>query len=251
MVCSICQESYFKAPPKRGRGHGSTSAASNAHRPAALGCGHAFHKKCIDAWFVSSGAQLCPQCKVAHAGLATVLFIDLDEEDYEAGKGGKSAVARTPARTSDNCPCGNEEMRQLAWGMVSMNIDNKDSDFYMICELTRRNEELEDINAGLQEELEDAYNALDADNSDGEVDELAAQLAEQSNLSRQTEASLQEKTESLWLAQEQLSELDSKVASLEMLSARHRVHIANLQRALGDRKREISEYQSRYGPIYY
>ncbi|KAJ2884290.1 hypothetical protein H4R27_002203 [Coemansia aciculifera] len=59
-----------------------------------------------------------------------------------------------------------------------------------------------------------------------------------------------EKTESLWLAQEQLSQLEGKVATLETLSGGHRVHIANLQRALGDRKKEIGECQSRYGILY-
>ncbi|KAJ1907186.1 hypothetical protein GGI09_003980 [Coemansia sp. S100] len=249
MVCSICQESFFKAPPKRGRARGSTSsAARNEHRPAALGCGHTFHKKCINAWFVSSGAQLCPQCKVAHTGPATVLFIDLDDEDFEASKG----KPKSTARTSNNCPCGNAEMRQLAWSMVSMNIDNKDGDFYIMCELASQNEELENMNATLQEELEDAYHALNGGKSDDEeLDELAIQLAEQCNQSRRAEASLQEKTESLWLAQEQLSQLEVKVATLETLSGRHRIHIANLQWALSDRKKEIGEYQSRYGALYF
>ncbi|KAJ2730655.1 hypothetical protein IW152_005087 [Coemansia sp. BCRC 34962] len=203
MACSICQESYFKAPPKRSRARGSaSSAASDAHRLAALGCGHAFHKKCTDAWF----------------------------EDYEAGRGGKSSTknkgkSQRTTHTSENCPCGNAELHQLAWGMVSMNIDNKDRNFYLMCELASRNEELEDINACLQEELDDAYHALDAESSDDdEVGELATELAEQHNLSRQAEESLQEKTESLWLAQEQI--------------------------ALGDRKKEIGEYQRQYGPIY-
>ncbi|KAJ2487678.1 hypothetical protein IWW37_005134 [Coemansia sp. RSA 2050] len=232
MACSICQESYFKAPPKRSRARGSaSSAASDAHRLAALGCGHAFHKKCTDAWFG------------AHIGSAAVLFIDLEEEDYEAGRGGKSSTknkgkSQRTTHTSENCPCGNAELHQLAWGMVSMNIDNKDRNFYLMCELASRNEELEDINACLQEELDDAYHALDAESSDDdEVGELATELAEQHNLSRQAEESLQEKTESLWLAQEQMSELENKVATLETL-------------ALGDRKKEIGEYQRQYGPIY-
>ncbi|KAJ2397447.1 hypothetical protein GGF41_008452, partial [Coemansia sp. RSA 2531] len=83
------------------------------------------------------------------------------------------------------------------------------------------------------------------------LDELAIQLAEQCNQSRRAEASLQEKTESLWLAQEQLSQLEVKVATLETLSGRHRIHIANLQWALSDRKKEIGEYQSRYGALYF
>ncbi|KAJ2862366.1 hypothetical protein GGH94_004304 [Coemansia aciculifera] len=132
--------------------------------------------------FVSSEAQLCPQCKVVHIGSATVLFIDLDEEDFEASKGAKNkAKSKSTARTSDNCTCGNAEMRQLAWGMVSMNIDNKDSDFYIVCELASRNEGLEDINSTLREELEDAYHALNGGKSDDEeLDELAIQLADQS-----------------------------------------------------------------------
>ncbi|KAJ2062154.1 hypothetical protein GGI17_002614 [Coemansia sp. S146] len=130
--------------------------------------------------YEDSKAQLCPQCKVAHVGSATVLFIDLDEEDFEASKGAKSkAKSKSTARTNDNCPCGNAEMRQLAWGMVSMNIDNKDSDFYIMCELASRNEELENINSTLQEKLEDAYHALNGGKSDDEeLDELAIQLAE-------------------------------------------------------------------------
>ncbi|KAJ2892632.1 hypothetical protein IWW38_003146 [Coemansia aciculifera] len=261
MVCSICQESFFKATPKSARRttHGSSSnsaaatAARNGHRPAALGCGHTFHKKCIDAWFVSSSAQLCPQCKVAHVGPVTILFIELDEEDIAASKGGeKSKKRERRARPSDNCPCGNSELRQLAMGMMSLNIEDKDIEYYTLCELARRNEELEDMNEELQDELNDAYYALEQGGGGGddeELDELTEQLAEQCNLNRRTEASLEEKSQDLWAAQVQMASLRDRLASLETLSGRHRTHIGNLQRALAERKRELAEYQDTYGYI--
>ncbi|KAJ2746439.1 hypothetical protein GGI20_001357 [Coemansia sp. BCRC 34301] len=203
------------------------------------------------------GSQLYPQCKVAHVGTVTVLFIDIDEDDIEASRGGKSSKAKRPtavARISSSSAPAETQLRQLAWSMISLDIENKDGDYYALYELARRNEELEDINDQLEEELADAYHSLDHGDSpdDGEeLEELAAQLAEQHNRNLQIEESLEKRSQSLWFAQEQVDHLKVKVTELETLSSRHRTHIGNLQRALAERKRGLVKYRNMYEYLYW
>ncbi|KAJ2838833.1 hypothetical protein FBU31_000827 [Coemansia sp. 'formosensis'] len=153
MVCSICQDSYFKAPVVQRGGRRSTNASaggSTAHRPAALGCGNAFHKVCIEQWFDNDNSKSCPQCKVSHRGPVTMLYIDMDEEDYKASRRSQSSSNRNEG-----------EMRQLAQGMLSMNIQDKSAEYFMIADLLRQNRELiSGTNGRMREELAEAKRQL-------------------------------------------------------------------------------------------
>ncbi|KAJ2469235.1 hypothetical protein GGI03_000497 [Coemansia sp. RSA 2337] len=242
MVCSICQESYFKAAagPRGGRRptH-STAGGSTAHRPAALGCGHAFHKQCIEKWFENDYSKSCPQCKVSHRGPVTILYIDMDEEDYEASK--KSKVRFSGNRSDD-------EMRQLAQKMLSMNIHEKSAEYFMIGSLTKQIAELKESNSVSQRhkaELAEAKLRAEnerkrADKAEDALDDLKVDIANK-------EASV--------------VYYRNEVNRLNILSDRHRDHINSLNRNIEAKKETIREleedaeadqeeiewYESRYG----
>ncbi|KAJ2716411.1 hypothetical protein H4R19_000670 [Coemansia spiralis] len=61
-------------------------AAENMPRnpPAALGCGHTFHKDCISRWFEQAVGARCPVCQERHTGAAIPLFIDIDDDEVTA-----------------------------------------------------------------------------------------------------------------------------------------------------------------------
>ncbi|KAJ2757256.1 hypothetical protein GGI19_000190 [Coemansia pectinata] len=242
MVCSICQESYFKAaagPSGGRRPTNATAGGSAAHRPAALGCGHAFHKQCIEEWFENDYSKSCPQCKVSHRGPVTILYIDMDEEDYDASK--KSKVRFSNNRSDD-------EMKQLAQKMLSMNIQDKSAEYYMIGSLIAQIAELKQGNALSQRhkaELAEARLKAEnerkrADKAEDELDDLKIDIAHKES---------------------SLVYFRNEVNRLNVLSDRHRDHINALNRNVEARKemiRELAEkaesdqekidwYESEYG----
>ncbi|KAJ2156296.1 hypothetical protein GGF46_005282 [Coemansia sp. RSA 552] len=77
MVCIICYESMFKAPP----GRRPRDRSSDTTRPCALSCGHAFHRDCIQEWFSTSERNECPMCHKQHRGALLALFIEADEAE--------------------------------------------------------------------------------------------------------------------------------------------------------------------------
>ncbi|KAJ2743245.1 hypothetical protein GGI20_003903 [Coemansia sp. BCRC 34301] len=197
MTCSICYQPYFPFTPKDAHTRGSTGlVVDTAHRPAALGCGHTFHEECIEEWFKCDHTRRCPQCKAVHASKVTVLYIDIDEEDYEASR---SVDGLSNMRPGSYGRRGNADTRQLAWDINDAYYDKMGRDYHVICELARRNRELEAINMDLEEELEEAHRSLVYETAalNDKLDELTLELDIQRRLHRQTEALLDERYESL------------------------------------------------------
>ncbi|KAJ2060385.1 hypothetical protein GGI17_003758 [Coemansia sp. S146] len=226
MVCSICQESYFKAaagPSGGRRPTNATAGGSTAHRPAALGCGHTFHKQCIEQWFENNYSKSCPQCKVSHRGPVTILYIDMDEEDYEASK--KSKVRFSSNRSDD-------EMKQLAQKMLSMNIQDKSAEYYMIGSLIAQIAELKQGNSLSQRhktELAEARLKAEnerkrADKAEDALDDLKVDFANKES---------------------SLVYYRNEVHRLNVLSDRHRDHINALNRNVEARKEMIRQLEEK------
>ncbi|KAJ2807186.1 hypothetical protein H4S07_003642 [Coemansia furcata] len=247
MVCPICHETYFGAPPKDLPTRGSTSSTTSiAHRPVALGCGHAFHKNCIEDWFESSRMQRCPQCKVHHVGPPTVLFIDIDEEDYEAGpstRGQSNTNSIVQSRRS------NADIRQLVRDINRMHVNDEARDYRVMCELASRNQALEDANMDLEEGLEEALRSLytEMETRESEVDDLIHELEGQRRLQRRTDTLLQESNDGLLYERENTARVEKKLEAVKALATRLRDDNSNLRHTLEVKNREIREYQSQFG----
>ncbi|KAJ2367756.1 hypothetical protein H4S02_010222 [Coemansia sp. RSA 2611] len=228
MVCSICQESYFKSPAESGgarRTARNATWASTAHRPATLGCGHAFHRQCILQWFENDESRACPQCKASHRGPIITLYIDLDEEDYDVSK---------RSRGQPSGPLREEEMKQLAQKMLSTNIHEKSAEYFMIGSLTKQLAELKQSGQASQRQR----------------DELAAvrsQLEAERRRAERAEAANEELKSELLLKNTSLDYNRNEVSRLNTLSERHRNHINNLVRGLESKKGLLEWYQLRYG----
>ncbi|KAJ2899452.1 hypothetical protein GGI21_000123 [Coemansia aciculifera] len=240
MTCSICHEPYFQYCA---RGSTSSAAADKVQRPAALGCGHTFHKNCVEDWFRSSCMQRCPQCKVVHVGPVTVLFIDIDDEDYEASQNAKGFYSGGCSRHD------NADVRQLAWDINTLHFSDEGRDYHVMCELARRNQELEDANMDLEEDLEEAHRTMANETSalDAELDDMAHELERQGRLHRRTEISLLESAESLRREKERTARLENRLETMQALVHRLRDNNFNMRHALAAKGEEIRSYQSRHG----
>ncbi|KAJ2454179.1 hypothetical protein GGF42_003664 [Coemansia sp. RSA 2424] len=249
MVCSICQESYFKLPARRRGGGRPTNAGRGggvAHRPAALGCGHAFHKRCIETWFESDTTRSCPQCKVSHHGPVTVLYIDIDEEDCEAsrrvrdGSGAQSSGSRSEG-----------DMKQLAQQMLSMSIHDKSAEYFMI--------------AGLLEQLNELKNgSFRSQRLEDELDDARLEALFERGRASEAEAARDELERELEIKASSLQYFRDEVDRLNTLSDRHRDHINSLNRNVESKKviirdlmsdmesdkDKIEKYESMYGEIW-
>ncbi|KAI7821788.1 hypothetical protein BX661DRAFT_216766 [Kickxella alabastrina] len=81
MVCLVCFESLFKV-----QGSDVFFVDKNhmlGERPAALSCGHVFHKDCVEEWLNVSATKTCPFCSELSTNIAQPLFIDIEEYDVE------------------------------------------------------------------------------------------------------------------------------------------------------------------------
>jgi hypothetical protein len=56
--CCICRESYY-----------------NGHKLSAPQCGHVYHKKCLNRWFVESNDRKCPTCRAIISNNVSTLFM--------------------------------------------------------------------------------------------------------------------------------------------------------------------------------
>ncbi|KAJ2072389.1 hypothetical protein IW146_000413 [Coemansia sp. RSA 922] len=250
MVCPICRESYFKALHRGASTRGSPgSTAGTEKRPVVLGCGHAFHKNCIEDWFESSSMQRCPQCKVFHKGSPTVLYIDVDEEDYKAGR---STKIQQPNMRSAYNRRDSADVRQLAWDISSMHFDGEARDYHVMCELTRRNQELEDSNGYLEEGLEEALRALhdEMEARGNEFDELEDELEGQRRLQRRTNTLLQESNDCLRREKEHTTRLESRLEAVNAQATCLRDNNFSLRRALEAKNKELRKYQEQYGYMF-
>ncbi|KAJ2697488.1 hypothetical protein H4218_003916 [Coemansia sp. IMI 209128] len=227
MVCAICHESYLKSSSRRSTPTRAptSSAASHAQRPAALGCGHTFHKSCIEDWFESSRMQRCPQCKVLHTGSPTVLYIDIDEDGDDA------------------------DVRQLAWDINRMHFGDESCDYRVMCELARRNQLLEEANMDLEEALEETLCSLygEMESREDKVDELTHELEGLRRMQRRTNALLQESNECLEREREHTSRLESRLEAVKGVATRLRENNVGLRKALEAKLRETRKHQAQHG----
>ncbi|KAJ2062861.1 hypothetical protein GGI17_002146 [Coemansia sp. S146] len=250
MVCPICHEPYFKTLPRDATTRGSASStAGTAQRPVALGCGHTYHKNCIEDWFESSSMQRCPQCKVHHSGPPTVLFIDVDEEDCEAGR---SAKSQPNARSVVNNRRDSADVGQLARNINRMHFNDEDRDYHVMCELARRVQALEDTNMDLEEGLEEALRALhdEMEARGNEFDELEDEFEGQRRLQRRTNTLLQESNDSLRREKEHTARLESRLEAVNAQATCLRDNNFNLRQALEAKSKELRKYQEQYGYMF-
>ncbi|KAJ2078499.1 hypothetical protein H4R24_004440 [Coemansia sp. RSA 988] len=238
MVCIICYESIFKAPASN-----SVSARGANNPPAALGCGHTFHKQCIQEWFGTSERSACPTCHKLHNGPVLKLFIDIDENDITA------EPARSQTAASSNCGGRKKQTARRGGGQSSRGRggssrgrdgDNVIDDLYAhLGDLSiSQGPEIAFMSAYgystyLQDELDNANECIEG--LSDTIKDLKNELQTQKDSHR-----------------EELAQKDSRyteeIVRMRRLSVAHRTHIASLQRALEARKQYIETMkQSLYG----
>ncbi|KAJ2812941.1 hypothetical protein H4S07_001039 [Coemansia furcata] len=247
MVCAICYEPYFKALPKSVPGRESaSSAAASLYRLATLGCGHVFHKKCIDAWFATNTAQRCAQCNVVHVGPPTVLFLDKDDDDDTTKMGARGKAEEKNKGLGGDFP-RTEDMDDLALAMASMGIYNRGGEYYVATKLTRQNIELESRINELAEELEETNRSLEIGQNlreEDDVNNLKLELEEERNLRRRSDNGVRMLFACI---QHELLEVARLSSENKKLKELHSL-VARLRRMLASSKQIISAYEDRFGP---
>ncbi|KAJ2607208.1 hypothetical protein H4S08_004905 [Coemansia sp. RSA 1365] len=234
MVCIICYESIFKAAtsgsiPVRGR-------VDNP--PAALGCGHAFHKQCIEEWFRSSERSACPTCHKVHYGTVLKLFIDIDENDITPEPlRGQTAANSSSSRGGRKKQTAKRGGGQSARGRGGSSTSRRDAD-NDIDDLYVHLGDLS-ISQGPEIAFMSAYGYSSL--LQEELDSANSQLEDLGDIIKSLEMELQTKKESY---EEQLSLQENRytaeIRELNRLSIAHRTHIASLQRALETKKNYIN-----------
>ncbi|PIA14622.1 hypothetical protein COEREDRAFT_10219 [Coemansia reversa NRRL 1564] len=235
MVCIICYESIFKT---------STSSSTPVRErvdnpPAALGCGHAFHKQCIEEWFRTSERSTCPTCHKVHYGTVLKLFIDIDENDITA----EAPRGQTAANSSSGSNRGGRKKQTAKRGgsrsgrgrggssTSRRDADNVIDDLYL---------HLGDLSISQGPEI--AFMSAYGYSSflQEELDSANSQLEDLGDTIKELEMELQTKKESY---EEQLSlqenRYNAEIRELNRLSIAHRTHIVSLQRALEAKKEYI------------
>ncbi|KAJ1785053.1 hypothetical protein LPJ59_006227 [Coemansia sp. RSA 2399] len=222
MVCSICHDSLLKLKASGG-GH---DAASSSFQPAALNCGHVFHKTCIGRWFSTSANNHCPLCHKKHSGSALVLFIDADESK-------KRRNSRDKERPKHSRTSSSKAVDSLA--SQSLDIDR-------LCECF---DELGIDVPGL-----DDYAGYD-DYCDVLLDELVASTGQLVSKYESDKGKLESRISELKEDLEDSNDLcnahENEIARLTRLSAAHKTHIEGLQDALQRKKNLINIYERKYG----
>ncbi|KAJ2817545.1 hypothetical protein FBU31_006188 [Coemansia sp. 'formosensis'] len=143
----------------------------------------------------------------------------MDEEDYEASRRSQSSSNRSEG-----------EMRQLAQSMLSMNIQDKSAEYFMIAGLIKQIAELKQGGALSQQHRNELSNAKllaeterkRADKAEDAIDDLEAELARKES---------------------SLVYYKNEVNRLNILSDRHRDHINSLNRNVEARKETIRELE--------
>ncbi|KAJ2695650.1 hypothetical protein H4218_005136 [Coemansia sp. IMI 209128] len=247
MVCAICYEPYFRPLPKSKPGcESASSAAASLFRLVALGCGHVFHKKCVDSWFASNKARRCAQCNVAHAGTPAVLYIDMDDDDCVAVKSTLKKDEASKKSTGDSSS-GKTNMQELALGMSCMGIFNKSGEYYAASNLAKHNSRLEKANSELATELEEASRSLDIERTlreDENADHLRLELREERNVRQKKETALRKMNVYL---QHELLEVARLSKENNKLKEQTRV-IDKLMRELEANSEVIDAYEDKFGP---
>ncbi|KAJ1785052.1 hypothetical protein LPJ59_006226 [Coemansia sp. RSA 2399] len=203
------------------------SAAQSRRQPAALNCGHAFHKGCIDRWFSTSETRACPLCHKAHQGPALVLYIDADESE---GSGSSS----------------NNSQPQSATSSSSLSTANQMLDIHRLCECF---EEL-----GVEAPGLDDYTSY-GDYCGELLDELVVSTGElvskHSSEREVMQSRINQLVGDLEAANSRCRAKEFEIAGMDRLSDAHRTHISSLQSALERKKRVINAYEDRYGVQFY
>ncbi|KAJ1947217.1 hypothetical protein GGF37_000605 [Kickxella alabastrina] len=235
---------------------GSQSAVRtpSENRPAALGCGHTYHKVCIETWFNGSSTEYCPVCHKLHIGQVLSLFIDPEDVQVSAKPQQQPAVASSSRSNTNSGIVGGAQMihtrRQFSrnntssyggldavFEEMSLNKHQPTADSYngdysyimavqldQIDVLNSENAELEREMEELREELYDNLYEKDrhmsrmADNHRMDIDAMDALL----NIEKAKNESLEE-----------------EIARLKSLASKHKAHIGALQRTLN---RERNSY---------
>ncbi|KAJ2403239.1 hypothetical protein GGI23_000108 [Coemansia sp. RSA 2559] len=222
MVCIVCYDSLFGPGRRSTTSHRLTSAAQSRRQPAALNCGHAFHKGCIDRWFSTSETRACPLCHKAHQGPALVLYIDADESE------------------------GNNSQSQSATSGSSLNTASQPLDIDRLCECF---EEL-----GVEMPDQDDYTSY-GDYCGELLDGLVASTGELVSRHESERERMQSRINKLVDDLEASNSLcrakEFEIAGMDRLSDAHRTHIASLQNALERKKWIINAYEDRYGVRFY
>ncbi|KAJ1719528.1 hypothetical protein LPJ53_005720 [Coemansia erecta] len=209
MVCTICYDSLFKQPVKNNNNNNNNRRRNTGqgHRPAALSCGHTFHKGCINRWVSSSSSYNCPICGVFAETDPTVLFIELGEEDA------KHIV-------SDNANAGNSSNSSSS-SSSNNGGRSKPADIDDLVEHITR--------MSLREKRESEKREADIESKLKAVEEELRSIKTQLNDSQNS---------ANWYKGE--------VTRLERLSERHVDNINGLHRALHNKKCDLEELEDEF-----
>ncbi|KAJ2308756.1 hypothetical protein IWW55_000259 [Coemansia sp. RSA 2706] len=204
MTCIICQESLFRQPESAEPGADDSGTAASTTYPAALGCGHVFHEKCIHDWHASSGRTTCPTCQQPHTGPMLRLHISVDE-DYDQAASALSALNLSMEDpTADDSSLRGQQNRQQQAQSSEMDVTTAYG-----------------LSMVYQKEIEDLIEEKDVLRE--RIEELEVMVA---------------------LEQSYTQTVQSEVDSLEKRAQAHRQHISSLQRHLNAKKAIIREYES-------
>ncbi|KAJ1901042.1 hypothetical protein LPJ66_001051 [Kickxella alabastrina] len=252
MVCTICHDPLLCADTTSGTESAVRTPSEN--RPVALGCGHTYHKVCIETWINGSSMAYCPVCHKLHIGQVLSLFIDPEDVQVSAKPQQQVAVASSSRSNRDSSIVGGTKMIHTRYQFLRNNTssydgldavfdemslsehqptaDSYDGDYsYIIAVqldqidvLNSEKAELEREMEALREELYDELYEKDrhmsrmADNHRMDIDAMDALL----NIERAKNESLEE-----------------EIARLKASASKHKAHIGALQRTLN---RERNSY---------
>ncbi|KAJ2739413.1 hypothetical protein GGI20_006110, partial [Coemansia sp. BCRC 34301] len=135
------------------------------------------------------------------------LYIDIDEEDYEASR---KDDGQSSTRSGSYSRRGNAAVRQLTCDIGTKDYVEDGRNHHVMRELARLNQELETANMHLKDDLERTRRAManEATAMDAEMDELAIELDVQRRLYTETKILLAESFESLQREKERTARLE-------------------------------------------